>query len=57
MKKLMTFVALLSVTSIAWAGSNREATNDRLEHAGRDLHEIMSAPDKGIPEEVLEHAK
>ncbi|MGA8090863.1 MAG: lipid-binding SYLF domain-containing protein [Terracidiphilus sp.] len=57
MKKLMTFVALLSVTSIAWAGSNREATNDRLDHAGRVLHEIMSAPDKGIPEEVLEHAK
>lgn len=57
MKKLTTFVALLSVTSIAWAGSNREATNDRLDHAGRVLHEVMSAPDKGIPEEVLEHAK
>jgi lipid-binding SYLF domain-containing protein len=45
------------MTSIAWAGSNREATNDRLDHAGRVLHEIMSAPDRGIPEEVLEHAK
>jgi lipid-binding SYLF domain-containing protein len=57
MKKLMTFVAILSVTSIAWAGSNREATHDRLDHAGAVLHEIMSAPDKGIPEEVLDHAK
>jgi len=57
MKKLMTFVAVLSLTSIAWAGSNREATDDRLDHAGRVLHEIMSAPDRGIPEEVLEHAK
>ena len=57
MKKLMTFVAILGVTSIAWAGSNREATDDRLDHAGRVIHEIMSAPDKGIPEEVLEHAK
>jgi lipid-binding SYLF domain-containing protein len=57
MKKLMTFVAVLSLTSIAWAGSNREATDDRLDHAGRVLHEIMSAPDKGIPEEVLDHAK
>jgi lipid-binding SYLF domain-containing protein len=28
-----------------------------LDHAGAVLHEIMSAPDKGIPEEVLEHAK
>ena len=53
----MTLVAVLSTTSMAWAGSNREATADRLEHAGRVIHEIMSAPDKGIPEEVLEHAK
>jgi SH3 domain-containing YSC84-like protein 1 len=57
MKKVITFVALLSMTSIGWAGTNREATNDRLDHAGRVLHEIMDAPDKGIPEEVLEHAK
>jgi lipid-binding SYLF domain-containing protein len=53
----MTLVALLSMTSISWAGTNREATNDRLDHAGRVLHEIMAAPDSGIPEEVLEHAK
>ena len=57
LKKMMTFVAILSLTSVAWAGSNREATDDRLDHAGRVLHEIMSAPDRGIPEEVLEHAK
>jgi len=57
MKKLMTLVAVLSMTSIAWAGSNKEATDDRLDHAGRVIHEIMSAPDRGIPEEVLEHAK
>ena len=57
MKKAITLVALLSLTSIGWAGTNREATNDRLDHAGSVLHEIMAAPDKGIPEEVLEHAK
>lgn len=57
MKKLMTLAALLSLTTIGWAGTNREATDDRLDHAGAVLHEIMSAPDKGIPEEVLEHAK
>ena len=57
MKKLITFVAVLSMTSIAWAGSGREATDDRLEHAGRVIHEIMAAPDRGIPEEVLEHAR
>lgn len=57
MKKAITLVALLSLTSIGWAGTNREATDDRLDHAGSVLHEIMAAPDKGIPEEVLEHAK
>src|SRR5450631_1781448 len=57
MKKAITLVALLSLSSIGWAGTNREATNDRLDHAGSVLHEIMAAPDKGIPEEVVEHAK
>jgi lipid-binding SYLF domain-containing protein len=57
MKKVMTLLALLSLTSVGWAGTNREATVDRMDHAGNVLHEIMSAPDKGIPEEVLDHAK
>jgi lipid-binding SYLF domain-containing protein len=57
MKKIMTLAALLSLTSIGWAGTGREATLDRLDHAGAVLHEIMSAPDRGIPEEVLDHAK
>lgn len=57
MKKLMTLVAVLSLTSFGWAASDREATTDRLDHAGAVLHEIMAAPDKGIPEEVLDHAK
>ena len=57
MKKIMTFVAILSMTSIGWAASSREATYDRLDHAGNVLHEVRAAPDKGIPEEVLEHAK
>ncbi len=57
MKKVMTLVAVLSLTSMGWAVTNREATNDRLDHSGSILREIMAAPDKGIPEEVLEHAK
>jgi len=57
MKKLITLVAVLSLTSWAWAATDREETTDRLDHAGAVLHEIMSAPDKGIPEEVLEHAR
>jgi lipid-binding SYLF domain-containing protein len=57
MKKLVALVAVLSLTSIGWAANDREATVDRLNHAGAVLHEIMSAPDRGIPEEVLEHAR
>ena len=59
MKKFMTLVAILGlgVASAAWAETDREATVNRLDHAGRVLHEIMAAPDKGVPEEVLEHAK
>jgi lipid-binding SYLF domain-containing protein len=59
MKKLAILVALVSlgVASAAWAEPNREATDNRLDHAGRVLHEIMAAPDSGIPEEVLEHAR
>ena len=56
MKKLMLFVALLSLTTLGWAESRGEAT-DRLNNAATVLHEIMSAPDQGIPEEVLDHAK
>jgi lipid-binding SYLF domain-containing protein len=59
MKKFSILVALVSlgVASAVWAEPNREATDNRLEHAGRVLHEIMAAPDSGIPEEVLEHAR
>jgi lipid-binding SYLF domain-containing protein len=30
---------------------------ERLDNSGRVLHEIMDTPDRGIPEEVLEHAR
>ena len=59
MKKFVTLVAVLSlgVASAAWAETDRQSTMDRLDHAGRVLHEVMAAPDSGIPQEVLEHAK
>ena len=57
MKKIILCAALLSLASTVWARSDREATDDRLDHAGHVLSEIMAAPDKGIPEEVLEHAR
>ena len=57
MKKVMLFLAMLSVSSLCWAASAREDATERLENATNVLHEIMGMPDKGIPEEVLEHAK
>lgn len=57
MKKIMMLTALLSLATFSWADASTNPTTDRLEHAGAVMHEIMAAPDKGIPEEVLEHAK
>jgi lipid-binding SYLF domain-containing protein len=57
MKKLIFMMVVLSFASFTWAESDREASKDRLDHAGSVLQEIMAAPDNGIPEEVLEHAK
>ena len=56
MKKMILSIALMGLSTLAWADS-KEAAADRLEHAGAVLHEVMAAPDKGIPEEVLDHAK
>ena len=57
MKKVMFVLAMLSLGTLCWAGSAREDATDRLENATSVMHEIMGMPDKGIPEEVLEHAK
>ena len=57
MKKVMFFVALVSLGTLCWAGSAREDATDRLNNATQVMHEIMGMPDKGIPEEVFEHAK
>jgi SH3 domain-containing YSC84-like protein 1 len=57
MKKIMFLLAMLSLGTLCWAGSARDDATDRLDNAAKVLHEVMGAPDKGIPEEVLEHAK
>jgi SH3 domain-containing YSC84-like protein 1 len=57
MKKVMFLLAMVSLGTLCWAGSAREDATERLNNAGQVLHEIMGMPDKGIPEEVLEHAK
>jgi SH3 domain-containing YSC84-like protein 1 len=57
MRKVIFVFAMLGLGTLCWAGSAREDATDRLDSATTVLHEIMGAPDKGIPEEVLEHAK
>ncbi len=57
MKKAMVLLAMLSLGTLGWAGTAKEDATNRLENATSVVHEIMSAPDNGIPEEVLEHAR
>jgi SH3 domain-containing YSC84-like protein 1 len=57
MKKLMSLFAILSLGTLGWAASAKEDATDRLDSATQVMHEIMRAPDNGIPEEVLEHAR
>jgi lipid-binding SYLF domain-containing protein len=51
---LLSLVAMLGSMAFATA---KEDSVERLQNAGNVLKEIMSAPDKGIPEEVLDNAK
>src|ERR1700704_731022 len=57
MKKLISLLAMLALSTLCWGASAREDATERLGNATQVLHEIMGTPDKGIPEEVLEHAK
>jgi SH3 domain-containing YSC84-like protein 1 len=57
MKKLLLLAVVLSLSCLSWAGTGRQDATDRLDRAAKVLHEIMQAPDNGIPEEVLENAK
>jgi len=57
MKKIMFVLAVLSFSTLSWGASAKQDATDRLDNATTVLHEIMGMPDKGIPEEVLEHAK
>jgi SH3 domain-containing YSC84-like protein 1 len=57
MKKVMFVLAALGVGTLCWAGSAREDAVDRLDKSTTVLHEILGMPDKGIPDEVFQHAK
>jgi lipid-binding SYLF domain-containing protein len=56
MKKLLVLLAILSLSLMVFADDKEDAT-DRLDAATKVLNQIMSTPDKGIPNEVLDGAK
>jgi len=55
------FLAVMLVaacfTSMGWAEGDRDKIMERVQAAGTVLDEIMAAPDKGIPEEILGSAE
>src|ERR1700724_4757792 len=64
MKKIVSLLISLLMMSLiglvgplAWAGSAREDTVERMQKSVDVLQSIMATPDKGIPEEVLTGAK
>src|ERR1035441_7761147 len=57
MKNYAIAFLTLSLATFAFAGSGQQDTSARLQAAGQVMNEIMAAPDKGIPEEVLNGAK
>lgn len=57
MKKIMFALALTSLATLSWAADTKQSDTDRLDNAAEVLHQVMAAPDKGIPQEVMDHAK
>jgi lipid-binding SYLF domain-containing protein len=57
MKTLLSAVLVLALSAAAWAGETRDKDIERIHNAAVILDEIMAAPDKGIPEEILDGAE
>jgi lipid-binding SYLF domain-containing protein len=55
-KKLALLAAMLGLASLCW-GSERGAAIDRLNNSAKVLDEIMGAPDRRIPDEIMKKAK
>jgi len=52
-KKILLLAVVLGFANSSWAQSARKDAVDRMDNAAQVLHEILAAPDQGIPEEVL----
>ncbi len=57
MKKTVMVLALLLVSGLAAAKTDHDADVQRVQAAGTVVEEIMAAPDKGVPEEILSSAQ
>src|SRR5258708_10608987 len=57
MKKLILLVAMLALAGPLWSSAANTKGEERVQNAGEVLQEVMNAPDKGIPLEIVEHAR
>jgi SH3 domain-containing YSC84-like protein 1 len=57
MKKLLLWAVVLSLSGFAIAADEQSKATDRVQGAADVLNEIQSAPDSGIPEEILSRAE
>ena len=57
MKKIMLTLAVASLATLSWADDTKQSDTERLDKAATVLQQVMQAPDKGIPSEVMDHAK
>ncbi len=57
MKRFACLVVVVFLACASLWADDREKTIDRVDSAGTVLNEIMSAPDSGIPEEIMDGAK
>ncbi len=56
-KRVVALLLLLVVPTLVFGQSDRDKQLERVQAAGTVLNEIMAAPDKGIPEEILSSAQ
>jgi lipid-binding SYLF domain-containing protein len=57
MKSIMFVLAIASLATSSWADESKQSATERLDKSATVLNEVMAAPDKGIPDEVMVHAK
>jgi len=50
-------IVLMLATTVSWAASAKEDSVERLQMSADVLKAVMAAPDKGVPEEVVDNSK